>query len=169
MSRPETRQTRWRIRRAFLTLTLTLISASLARAQASLVTRALDSATVVRLHFANDGVVAGRLLSPFGPTSSSLRYCSVPYACGRGQGTVVIPAAVSRLEVQTGTRAGRGFLIGTALLSVVVVPVVYIGGSFTQGETRGSLIAKGLLLSAIVGGGVGALVGHTKPTWSAAP
>ncbi len=171
MSTHETRRTRRRLRSAFLTLTLTLIAASSARAQASLVTRVLDSATVVRLHFANNGVVAGRLLAPFGPASSSLRYCSVlaAAACGPGQGTVVVPAAVSRLEVQTGTRAGRGFLIGTAVLSLVVVPVVYIGGSFTQGETRGSLLAKGLVLSAIVGGGLGALIGHTKPTWSAAP
>jgi len=82
---------------------------------------------------------------------------------------VVIPADVSRLEVQTGTRAVRGFVIGTAVVGVVAVPLVYLGGSFTQGETRGSLVTKGVLLSAIVGGGIGALVGHTKPTWSAAP
>lgn len=132
--------------------------------------RALDSATVVRLHFANDGVVEGRLLAPFGPRSNALRYCSVlvPATCASG-GTVVLPGTLTRLEVQTGTRAGRGFLIGTAVTSVVVVPLVYIGGSFTQGETRGNLLAKGLLLSAIVGGGVGLLVGHTKPTWSPAP
>ena len=167
----EIRRTRRRIRRAFLTLTLTLIPATRARGQTPLVTHVLDSATSVRLHFVNDGVVAGRLLAAFGPASRSLRYCSAlpPAACGPGEGTVVMPAAISRLEVQTGTRAGRGFLIGTAVLSVVVVPVVYIGGAFTQGETRGSLIAKGVVLSAIVGGGLGALVGHTKPTWSAAP
>src|SRR5258708_11112057 len=146
MSTHETRRTRRRLRSAFLTLTLTLIAASSSRAQASLVTCALDSATVVRLHFANNGVVAGRLLAPFGPGSSSLRYCTVlvPAACGPGQGTVVVPAAVSRLELQTGTRAGRGFLIGTAVLSVVVVPVVYLGGSFTQGETPASRPAPGL-------------------------
>src|SRR5258708_12633670 len=77
MSTHETRRTRRRLRSAFLTLTLTLIAASSARAQASLVTRVLDSATGVRLHFANNGVVARRLLAPFGPASSSLRYCSL--------------------------------------------------------------------------------------------
>jgi len=153
-----------------LALALTLVFASLVSAQAALVTRPLDSATVVRLHFVNDGVGEGPLLAPFGPGSSSLRYCSVLVAaCGSGRGTVVMPAAISRLEVQTGTRAGRGFLIGTATLSVVVVPVVYIGGSLSQGETRGGLIAKGLLISTIVGGGVGLLIGGRTPTWSAAP
>ena len=155
----------------FLALTLALVLASRARAQAPLVTRVLDSRTVVRVHFANGGFGVGRLLAPFGPESSSLRYCSVlaPTDCGLDQGTVVIPADVSRLEVQTGTRAVRGFVIGTAVVGVVAVPLVYLGGSFTQGETRGSLVTKGVLLSAIVGGGIGALVGHTKPTWSAAP
>src|SRR5258708_13157571 len=107
MSTHETRRTRRRLRSAFLTLTLTLIAASSARAQASLVTRVLDSATVVRLHFANNGVVAGRLLAPFGPASSSLRYCSVlaAAACGPGQGTVVVPAAVSPPPVQPGPSA----------------------------------------------------------------
>ena len=135
--------------------------------QKPLLTRTLDSATIVRLHFVNDGVAEGPLLAPFGPTMPTLRYCP---ALSRSCNAVAVPTAtLSRLEIQTGTRATRGFLLGTLLAGVVITPLVYIGGSFSQGETRGSLLAKGIGLSVIIGGGLGLLIGHSDRTWSSPP
>jgi hypothetical protein len=84
---------------------------------------------------------------------------------------VHVPAAtIARLEVQSGNRTGRGFVIGTAVVGVVVVPFyVMVGGSLAEGETRTSLVVKGVLVSALIGGGLGALIGHGHPTWAPAP
>jgi len=154
----------------FLALVLAVLLGGGARGQAQLVTRVLDSSTVIRLHFAHGGSGQGSLLTPFGPTSTALVYCSVLSSrCPPAQGVLVPRDAISRLDVQRGTRAGRGFLIGTAIAGVVVVPFFVIVGSLSEGETRGGLIAKGVLVSVVVGGGLGALIGHTDPKWVPAP
>lgn len=151
-------------------MTFLLLAAGVVHGQAPLISRTLDSATVVRLHFRNDGMGEGRLLSPLGPSSPSVRYCSlVAPRCAPGQETVVAMGGVSQVDVQSGTRTIRGFLIGTAIASVVVIPLIEISGSFTQGSTRASLFVKGFALSALIGGSLGALAGHAHRTWVPAP
>ena len=127
----------------------------------------LDSAAVVRLHLINDGRVEARLVATLDANSQNVRYCPLSYVrtC---QPTEVPITSISAVDAQTGNRAGRGFLIGTVVGGLVITPLVYIGGAFTEGETRTSLLTKGVFLSVLIGGGVGLLIGHGSPKWSPA-
>lgn len=131
------------------------------------ITHALDSAAVVRLHLVSDGRIEAKLVAPLDASSQSVRYCPLSHVrtC---QPSEVPMASVSAVDVQTGNHAARGFLIGTVVGGLVITPLVYIGGAFQQGETRASLLTQGVLLSVLIGGGVGLLVGHGSPTWSPA-
>lgn len=143
--------------------------AATAKAQAPIVTRPLDTTTVVRLHLAGGGTGQGRLVVPYTPGSPTFRYCPLPFAGCTGEREVVLDASrVTRVEVQVGTRAGRGFVIGSGVASLLIVPFFVAAGSW--GDTpRVLLIGQGVLVSLVVGGGLGALIGSSAPSWGPAP
>ncbi len=55
-------------------LVVAVLLGATARAQAPLLTRPLDSGTLVRLHFLPGGVARGRLLTPFATDSQRILF-----------------------------------------------------------------------------------------------
>lgn len=133
----------------------------------------LDSATVVRLHFLRGERVAGRLLAPFGPDSTTLVYCQVKRSTclsSAGENRHAAPAAeLTRIDIRRGTRSTEGAIAGALIL---------IGGAATfcaLTDTRGCDPSHGGFLSyvvlptALVGAGIGAILGGGVSRWEQAP
>ncbi len=130
---------------------------------------AVDSGKVIR--FDTGGVpLRGRLLAPLSSEVDSVPYCRFPGPpCDRsptaGQVAWLNPASLRHLEVQVGTRAGKGAWIG----GVIGVLLTFGGASLAQGfcEYQCPSDAEVLLGSVIVGGfwggGLGALIGSGFP------
>lgn len=162
---------RWTRPVAVVAVTLGVVAAAAARAQAPLLTRTLDSSTVVRAHLTRGGNVQGALVTSFGPTSSTLVYCWLKDPrCTRSQPFRVPAGSIGRLEVQDGNKAGQGFWIGTVVAGVVLVPMTFALDGLGDGpsDTPG-LFVSAVLTSALIGGGLGAVIGRSSPTWGPAP
>jgi len=152
-------------------------------AQQPLVSRTLDSATVVRLLLVRGPAFQGVLLAPLTPDAQRVvfsppahRDCGVPRVMCR----LEVPIAdVRAVEVRRGSRAGRGAVIGTALgvvagfvLGLQVADADYcvtsVGGG-CDGPSDAGIIAFTTLLSGALGAGIGTLFGLGSPAWERAP
>jgi len=158
--------------------------ASPVHAQQPLVTRPLDSASVVRLELARGGRVEAVLLAPFAPESSGVIYgppryreCGVPRSVCRFR----TPAAEVRvIEVPRGNRAARSALVGAAIggglglaLGLAVTaddgPCVAFPGAGCDQPSHLGVISLTTLVGAGIGAGLGALFGLGSPAWRPAP
>jgi hypothetical protein len=140
--------------------------------QAPLVRDGLDSGRVVRLIPLVGTPEAGRLMAPFASDSLMLRYClyyarpclSSADATWRERRA----ADIARLEVKVGSRATRGFLIGSVACGAVWALVSPLAGWPDWTDNPAYLMVDllgGALAFAPTCGGLGALIGAQKPVW----
>lgn len=156
-----------------------LLGAAALPAQKPLVSRTLDSGTVVRLLLWGDSTFQGVLLTPLTPDAQRVVFsptaqeeCSVPQVVCR----VEVPVGdVQAIEFRQGSRAGRGAVIGT-LLGVVAGfmagrQVVAECRAIADGSCSGaaSVIGPTTLIGGAFGAGIGALIGRASPAWEPAP
>ena len=132
----------------------------------------LDSGMVVRLHW-KDGTQKARLLAPFRPGSSEVRYCRYPSpVCGAS--TINPPQArsvadLTRLEVRRGSRTGRGALVGAGVGAVGGLLIILGHGLSDRPALSGSEQFLAVALTTAVWSGLGALVGASLDNWQAVP
>lgn len=148
-----------------------------------LVSRTLDSATVVRFHLVRGEIVQGMLLAPLGPDATAIAFAPPPHRdCG-------VPRAVCRfdlpigdvraVEVRQGTQVGRGALIGGGIgalagvalgMAVADADVCTTGGpGGCNGPSDAAVISVTTLIGSALGAGLGALFGLGSPVWERAP
>jgi hypothetical protein len=153
-----------------------LAAASPCRSQTRLVGRALDSGLVVRLFPFSGPPEAGRLVARFAPDSTTVRYCLYYAPPCRSAGDVTWrerPAAtVARLQIKVGSRARRGFLIGSAACGAAWAFVSPYAGWPDWTDQPAYLLLNflgGAIVSAPTCGGLGALIGAQQPVWGPPP
>ncbi|MBI1967730.1 MAG: hypothetical protein HYS40_07055 [Gemmatimonadetes bacterium] len=133
----------------------------------------LDSATVVRLHLLRGGTVSGRLLVPFGPDSTRFTWCPAGRGGCRwdaGRTRRLTPAAdVRRVDVRRGSRSTQGAVIGGAVLVGVAATFCALTDTGGCDPARGGFLSYVALPTALVGSGIGAIVGGGIPKWEEAP
>jgi hypothetical protein len=163
-------------RRAVLLAAMLFAAGSPCRSQTPLVRRALDSGLVVRLFPFTAPPEAGRLVAPFAPDSTTFRYClyyAPPCRSAVDATWRERPASnIARLEIKVGSRARRGFLIGTAACAAAWAVVSPIAGWPDWTDNPAYLLLNflgGAIASAPTCGGVGALIGAQKPVWGPPP
>lgn len=158
-------------------LTLLLVGAVVpCWSQTVLVRQALDSGRVVRLHLVRGAPETGRLIAPFAADSTTFRYC-LYYAppCGSSADATwrQRPASdIVRLEIKVGSRALRGFAIGSLACGLVWGLVSPVAGWPDWTDNPAYLlidILGGAIAMAPTCGGVGALIGAQQPVWGPPP
>ena len=158
-------------RRCTDVLTLWCLAAPLA-AQDTLAPIRFDSCTVARLHFTDQSVATVRFVTPVAPDSATYRYCLFHSPFCTPRHVIERPAVqVSRIDAPTGSRAFRGWVIGTTLCTagfILVSPLAELS------ETPGAagpqeVVIDGALLSAITCGGLGVLGGSQSPRFEGDP
>ena len=128
----------------------------------------LDSGTVVRLQLRSGVREKGKLLSPYGPDSSRLRYChypAPPCRVGDERYRDQPTSDVSKVEVRRGSAwlpgLAIGGVVGVAFGALVVAFAESVGESPVSTGEKARAIAGGTL----VFGGLGALVGSAFERW----
>ena len=162
---------------------LALLAVPAAPAQQVLVTRPLDSASVVRLHLVQGSRVEAELVTALGPESGVIVYrppfhrdCGVPRAVCQFHTPVT---DVRAIEVPHGNHAGRGALIGAGVggglgfaLGLAIAGTQYecTGvGPCGGGPSDAVVVSATTLVGAALGAGLGALFGVGSPAWRPAP
>lgn len=136
----------------------------------------LDSGTLVRLHFDSGSVVAGRLLAPLAADSGTIRYCLYPRPrctamAGRNYAEAST-ASIRHIEVQRGTHAVRGAIIGAAVGAAALIVMSYAAGLGAKTPSEVGGVAQwtlGLAVGLAFPAGIGALFGSQSPRWGPAP
>jgi uncharacterized protein YcfJ len=161
-----------------------LLGAAPLAAQQPLVSRTLDSATVVRLVLVRGPAFQGMLLAPLTPDAQQVvfappaqRDCGVPRIVCR----MAVPVAdVRTIELRQGSHAGRGAVMG-AVIGVFAGFVVGMQvkewdycrttspGGGCGGPSDVGVIAFTTLVSGAFGAGLGTLFGLGSPAWERAP
>ena len=163
---------------------LALLAVPAASAQQALVTRPLDSASVVRLHLVQGNRVEAELVTVLGPESGVIVYrppfhrdCGVPRAVCQFRTPVT---DVRAIEVPHGNHAGRGALIGAgvggtlglalglAFAGQTCVAYPGFGGDYCT-RSSAAVVPVTTLVGAALGAGLGALFGVGSPAWWPAP
>jgi hypothetical protein len=128
----------------------------------------LDSGTVVRLQLHSGIREKGKLLSPYAPESSRIRYChypAPPCRVGDERYRDQPTSDLSNLEVRRGTAwlsgLAIGGVVGVAFGALVVAFAEGVGESPVSTGEKARAIAGGTL----VFGGLGALVGSAFERW----
>lgn len=164
-----------------------LLGAAPLPAQQPIVSRTLDSGTVVRLHVFGAPAFRATLLAPLTPDAQRVVFsppawhaCSGPRAVCRA----AVPVGdVSAIEVGRGARAGRGALIGTAVGVVVgIVAGVLIGQPLVPQDCGlyapdpgcdppfdAGALPLSTLVGAALGAGIETLFGLGASVWERAP
>jgi hypothetical protein len=139
-----------------------------------LLSQPLDSGVVVQVRLGAGAREAGRLVTPFAPDSTALRYCPWPARpCAVGDDRYIVrPAStVLALEVRRGSYARVGAVIGTAL-GVLVGVFLATGGVSTDTGSTATLRGVPLVLSATASvagvGAFGAMIGSAFSRWEVA-
>jgi hypothetical protein len=147
-----------------------------AAAQSPLPTVPVDSGREVRAEFPREQV-RGRLLLRYTPGDSTMRVCTYPaWRCGGGGDASVIrelrTQAMVRLEVQRGTHAKEGAIIGGVIGGILGG----LYGTLVAGLCDSSdcpALFMGTSRGAVVGGAaIGLLgygIGHSITRWGPAP
>lgn len=157
---------------AGLVVALALARPAALPAQDRLLYLPLDSATAVRLRLTDGRRVTGRLVQPFGPDSSRFVYCPGERArCpSAAAGAVrVTPAAdVTRVETRRGSRASRGASLGAVVAAASASAFCAVTDTGGCDPAKGSFFGYVLVPAALVGAGIGALVGGSITVWAPA-
>lgn len=159
------------IRRCTELVALCCIAAPLA-AQDTVAAVRFDSGAVARLHFTDQTVATVRFVVPVAPDSATYRYCLFRSPFCTLRHVIERPAAqVASIDARTGSRAFRGWLIGTSICTagfILVSPLAELS------ETPGAagpqdVVIEGALLSAVTCGGLGVLGGSQSPRFAGDP
>jgi hypothetical protein len=127
-----------------------------AHAQQPLVSSTLSRGTIVRIHLRDGELHRGRLVAPFAPDSTALRYCPYPAApctLGDPRRTTVPAFNIIGIDRHAGSNGSRGALVGF---------LAGLGTSLAVHLADGELpnfsdpISTGLTVSS---SGIGALIG----------
>ncbi len=164
---------------------LALLAVPAASAQQVLVTRPLDSASVVRLHLVQGSRVEAELVTALSPESGVIVYrppfhrdCGVPRAVCQFRTPVT---DVRAIEVPHGNHAGRGAVLGAGIggafglalglafaANQTCVAYPGFGGDYCT-KSSAAVVPVTTLVGAGLGAGLGALFGVGSPEWRPAP
>ena len=130
--------------------------------------QALDSGTVVRFRAPADSLIKAKLLSPYAKDSSRIRYCRYPappcQVRGPGYGDR-LASEISRLEVRRGTGWLPGLIVGGAVGVGVGIFLINFSEDLGEVPLSDGEKARGMVGSAMVFGGLGALIGSLFERW----
>lgn len=158
---------------AGVVVTLALARPAALPAQDRLLYLPLDSATVVRLGLTDGRRITGRLVRPFGPDSTRFVYCPGErrWCPADDAGAIrATPASdVTRVETRRGSRASRGAALGAVAAAAAASAFCAVTDTGGCDPAKGSFFGYVLLPAALVGAGVGALVGGSISVWGPAP
>ena len=158
-------------RRCTEVVALCCLTAPLA-AQDTIPAARFDSGAVARLHFTDQTVATVRFVAPVAPDSATYRYClfRAPFCTPRH--VIERPAAqVARIDARTGSRAFRGWVIGTTMCTaafILVSPLAELSES-PGAAGPSDVVIDGALLSAVTCGGLGVLGGSQSPRFQGDP
>lgn len=156
------------IRILWLLCALSAAASSPLQAQEPVVTRTLDSSAVVRLYLRDGGVEKGKLVTPFGPDSTVVRYCrypAPPCRIGGDRYAEHLVSEVTQLDVRSGTRVWWGAAIGASLGILAGFATIEF---IEWGEERQLSTGEGIrvvFLSTALLGGLGTLIGAGLDAW----
>ena len=144
-----------------------------ALAQGVPVTHPVDSAAVVRLTWREGPARIGKLLAPLLPASYSVVYCRYPgppCRSGLPSGVETRPTdGLVSVEIQGGSRAGRGALIGAGVAAAVLgLGRLAFANEDSPAPSTGTHVAGAITFVAL-SAGVGALIGRGLTRWNLAP
>lgn len=157
------------LKRSFAIVLFTLSVRHL-RAEAQTTPVALDSGTLVRVTPASGLAFEGRLVQPLPTGATTLVMCRYPGPpCTDARDSAAIRRAElnqsMRLQVQRGTHAGSGALLGTGIGAVLGL----LGRSFANGLCDTEACSSGgnaaPFILAGVGAAIGGLFGWASPRW----
>jgi hypothetical protein len=150
-----------------------ILAATPAVAQGAPMTRALDSGTVVRLRWREEPPKIGRLVARLEPSSELVIYCRYPGPPCRATSPSELNSRPTEdlvsVEVQRGSRAGRGALLGAGVGAAVLgLGRLVFADRDSPAPWTGQRVAGALTFVAL-SAGVGALIGRGSARWTAAP
>ena len=128
----------------------------------------LDSGAVVRMHFVEGGTQVGRLAEPLESVDSAILYCPGRVGWCTGPAPVERPLMdVVHLDVQRGTHAKRGALIGAGVGLGLVAWAVLSRGIGGDGHSERKPVATAFGLASVVGVPtlIGAVLGSHHSNW----
>jgi hypothetical protein len=152
----------------YLALALAVFRAQDLQAQARVSLPSLDSGATVRLQLRSGTRVTGTLLTPFGPDSSSFRYClyPAPPCVTSGHRYAEQPAAnVVGVQVRRGTHAIPGVAIGSVVGVGLGFALIDLGESLGESTYSSSKKTGVLTLSTLLWAGLGLMVGAGLDKW----
>jgi hypothetical protein len=159
-----------------IAIALALVLPVAAFPQSPLPTVPVDSGREVRAHLPSE-VVRGRLLIRYVPGDSSMHLCVYPaWRCGGGGDASIIRElrthAMLRLEVQRGTEAEKGAIIGGVIGGLLGGFTGMMAAAFSE-SSRGATPAQGAFFGVLGGaalvGLLGYGIGHSLTRWGPAP
>jgi len=144
--------------------------------QSPLPTVPVDSGREVRAQLPSE-VVRGRLLIRYLPGDSTMHVCVYPaWRCGGGGDASIIrelrTRAMLRLEVQRGTEAEKGAIIGGVIGGVLGGFVGFVGASLCDAaecRSPGGSAFVGVFAGGALVGLLGYGIGHSFTHWGPAP
>ena len=149
------------------------LAAPPALAQGAPLTYPLDSGTVVRLGWREGPTRTGRLVAPLEPSSDSVIYCRYPGPPCRTSSHSGVESRLAEelvsVEIQRGSRAGRGALLGAGIgVAVLGLGRLAFADRDSPAPWTGTRVAGAFTLVAL-SAGVGGLIGRGSARWAAAP
>ena len=128
----------------------------------------LDSGTVARLTWHDDGRQQVQLVTALVPASDSIRYCRYPSsACGAGSVNPVQArpvTALERIEIRHGNHVRRGALWGAAVgVFLTAYGLSWMGDAESHVSPASQVGVSALMLGGSIG--VGALLGSGGHDW----
>lgn len=138
-----------------------------------IITQAIDSGTIVRLHRLSNGAVTVHLLAPLTQTADSAVGCpweSVRCLKYREDRLSIPMSDVGQVDLSRGTHAWQGFKIGGVVgLGVGIFATTFLDRFASGTEPRPTRPAVEVLSSIAGGMMIGTLVGALSPKWTKAP
>jgi hypothetical protein len=112
-------------------------------------------------------------VQPFGPDSTRFVYCPGERArcpaADAGAFRVTPAADVTRVETRRGSRASRGAALGAVAAAAGASAFCAVTDTGGCDPAKGSFFGYVLVPAALVGAGIGALVGSSISVWAPAP
>jgi hypothetical protein len=156
-----------RVRDWLAALICLALTATSAQGQTPALTQPIDSGSLIRFRLINGEAGRGRMLMSFYPGQRHLTFCHYPRtpcaSVNEPASRRVSLAAISKLEVARGTRAGRGALIGSLAGVVLTNLSARLANGFCERQCADE---SAITLAGALGGALwGAALGSTVHVW----